>query len=398
MRRTFAAAWAVTFLINIAWGVTFPLLNIYIHDQGVSLVSIGTLGTVGSITFSVAGLLLGRLSDAVGKRRDLVTALLLAGAAGSLAYLGARQYAHFLALALLNMAVLGGYVVLLDALVTSVLPEDRRGGDFGWYRVSGSIGFALAGSLLGMVIGAAGIRIIFVIAALALLAAAVASRFMQDRQTEASPTGAAAGASRGGTLRILIATGLLWLMVADLVAIFGSSLAYPFLTIYLDERLGATAGQIGLLFTVGVLAEIPAMIWLGRLSDRTGRGAILALGFFSMTVSWLLIYLAPDLLLIYPARVLAGMSIIRYSVGVALVSDRVPYEQRGTLLGLTNLTVGAGGLVAPTVGGLIAESTGIRPVFLIAFAISAAASVLYVLTMRRWQPALPHGRSYDPPS
>jgi MFS family permease len=109
-------------------------------------------------------------------------------------------------------------------------------------------------------------------------------------------------------------------------------------------------------------------------------------GFGSVALSWLLVYLAPGLWLMYLSRPLMGIGIVRYSVGVALITDRVPYEQRATLLGMTNLTFGAGGLIAPSVGGLLAESLGIQPVFLIAFVVSLAATLLYLATMRRGQP------------
>lgn len=370
-------------------GSLFPLLNVYIHDRGVSLILIGTLGTAGSVAFSLGGVLAGRLSDRLGRRRDLATSMLVASAVVMLGYLVAREFSQFLVLAVLNLALIGGNSVLIDTLVTSTLPEDQRGGGFGWYRISGSIGFALAGFSLGALTSAFGVRAIFVVAALAFLSAALASRWMQEASPAPRPEGGAAPIARLGMFQILAATGLIGFMVAEVVAVIASQMAYPFLNIYLDQRFAATAGQLGLLSTIGVLAEIPAMIGLGRLSDRWGRGLVLTVGFFADTLSWLLVYLAPSLGWMYLARPLAGMSIIRYSVGVALISDRVPYEQRGTLLGLINLTYGAGGLAAPTLGGLIAEASGIQSVFLVAFAVGTAAGLLFLATLRPGQTARP---------
>jgi MFS family permease len=387
-RRTFAAAWAATFLINVAWGSIFPLLNVYIYDRGISLVLIGTLSTAGSVVFSLAGVAIGRLSDRLGNRRGLAIIMLVAGAASLLAYLWAQQYLHFMVLSIISMAMIGGYTVLIDAVVTSVLPENRRGGNFGWYRISGSFGFALAGSMLGVVSGRLGIEAIFIIAAVAHVAAAIAAIFMREPPPADGANLTSATIHPPGLWSILLTTGLLWLMIADVIAVFGSQLAYPFLNIYLADHFGATAGDLGWLSTIGVLAEIPAMLWLGRLSDRSGRGIILALGFGSVALSWLFVFLAPGLWLIYISRPLVGIGIVRYSVGVALISDRVPYEQRATLLGLSGMTFGAGGLIAPSVGGYLAQSVGIQPVFLIAFAVSLLATFIYLATMRIGQPAV----------
>jgi MFS family permease len=388
VRRTFAAAWAATFLINIAWGGIFPLLNVYIHDRGISLVLIGTLSTAGSVVFSLAGVTIGRLSDRLGNRRDLAVVMLVVGAASMLAYLLAQQFLQFMLLGIVSMAMIGGYTVLIDAVVTSVLPEAQRGGSFGWYRISGSLGFAMAGSALGLITGGLGLTAIFVIAAVAHVVAAAAALLMREPPPLLASASHAPAARPPGLWSTLLISGLLWLMIADVIAVFGSQLAYPFLNIYLADHLRATAGDLGWLSTVSVLAEMPAMIGLGRLSDHAGRGIILALGFGSIALSWLLVYLAPGLWLIYLSRPLVGIGIVRYSVGVALISDRVPYEQRATLLGISNVTFGAGGLIAPSVGGFLAQTMGIQPVFLVAFVVSLLATLLYLRTMQLGQPVM----------
>lgn len=388
-KRTFAAAWATTFLINVAWGIIFPLRNIYIHDQGVSLVLIGTLSTAGAIAFSISGVAIGRLSDVIGKRRQLIFVLLPLAALVSLVYLTATQFIHFLLLVLLDMFLIGGYVVVMDTLVSSILSAENRGGGFGWYRISGSLGFALSASLLGILTANFGIRVIFVLSAGALLVATLFATLMSDSsepQTTAAKAMPGQGAGWAGVIASVFAGGLAWFILAGLISALGSEMAHPFLNIYVHDALGATEGQIGTIATIGVLAEIPTMLLLGRLSDRYGRGPVLVTGFVATALSWLLVFQAVTLTPIYVSRILAGMSIIRYTVGVALISDRIPATDRATLIGMTNLSFGVGGFIGPTLGGVVIERTSTRFVFAVAFVINVIASLLYLLQIGRKQP------------
>ncbi len=381
-RRTFAAGWMATFFVNVAWGITFPLKNIYIYDHGISLVLIGTLATASAVSFSLGSFGLGRISDMLRKPRVIIILALLLSTTSSMLYLVANSYPHFFALSIIDMVMAGGYAVLIDTVVTSVLPKHRSGRGFGSYRISGSIGFALAAFLIGPVTNAFEIRAIFVIGAIGYAFAAIAASFMLDHHVEADGEKESKTLPGRNSLQILVATGLIWFVIANFISIAGEQAAYPFLNIYLRDELGAATATIGLLSTVRVLAEIPAMLGLGRLSDRFGRSPILIAGFTTITFSWLLIYLAPDLPLIFIGLPLAGTSIVRYSVGISLISDRVPYKQRATVMGLINLTFGVGGIIAPTLGGMIAENYSARSTFALAFGIDLFATLLFIAVVR----------------
>ena len=381
-KRTFAAGWAASFFINVTWGIIFPLKNIYIHDKGISLVLIGTLATAGAVSYSLGAFVFGRFSDWLGMRRIFIMISLGIGSAVAFGYLLAQSYVHFLILVILEMSMIGGYSVLLDTVITSALPPQSQGGGFGTYRISGSIGFALAAALLGPLTDAFGIRVIFMIGGFSLIAAMISSSILKDGFYPGEDDEGAEKAEPRNFIQILILTGIIWLVAVDFIAIAGEQSAYPFLNIYLQDQLGATAGIIGILSTLRVLSEIPAMVGLGRLSDRMGRPPILVFGYLTVTLSWLLIYLAGDLTLVYIALPLAGMGILRYSGGVSLISDRVPYKERGTLLGLINLTYGIGGIIAPTLGGFVADQFGTHKTFLLAFGINALALSLFILALK----------------
>lgn len=343
---------------------------------------IGTLATAGSISFSLGAFTFGRLSDVIGKRRSIIIITLLLGTLVNIGYLFGHKYIHFLFLVIMDMVAIGAYSVLVDTVVSSALPQQNRGGGFGAYRISGSIGYALAASIIGPITNAFGIQSIFLIGAISLFLAAISASALQDDPLLENGQADLERPSWRGAFQALMITGIIWLVIADLITVAGEQAAFPFLNIYLQDQLNASAGIIGILSTLRVLMEIPAMIGLGRLSDRVGRPPILVIGFLTITLSWLLIFLAPDLTLVFVGFPLAGMGIIRYTVGVSMISDRVPSRQRGTLIGMINLSFGIGGIFAPTIGGLMAERIGTRYIFLFAFIIDFIAFLIFALAIR----------------
>jgi MFS family permease len=379
--RTFLAAWIATFLYNIAWGYIYPVRNIYFHSEGISLFLIGTFGTAASISMSLAGALIGRFSDRVKRKRFLIVVCLVISAAAYIGYVLTKTYVVILFLITVEMAAVGGYVVMTETIVTRILPEHGRGKSFGRYRIAGSIGFALATISLGVVTASFGLGSIFIFGSIAALIAACLSLLYQERTSKPERENSAAALPRRSAWQIFIKSGLLWLMIADFIATAGIQLSSPFQYIYYKETLLASTGLIGTFATLSVLAEIPTMLLLGPLSDKYGRVPILIIGFIAPTVTLLLIYLSSNLTLLYPASILNGVGIIRYTVGVATITDRVPYEERGSLLGFYYITYGMGGMIAPFIGGILAERFGVRSTFLLAFIVDVIATVLFILKM-----------------
>jgi MFS family permease len=375
--QTFLAAWVSTFCFNMTWGIVYPIRNIYIHDQGFSLVLIGTFSTAAAISLSLSGFVYGRISDRLGKRKLPMIFSLVASVLVYLAFLVAKTYFFFLVIVVLEAWLMGGYSILMETLITSILPDDQRGKFYGRYRISGSIGYAVSSALLGTLTAVFSTRAPFVFGAVAVGLAAVATLFMKETSISPSFGSVIEKISWRGTWKVVVRSGVLWLVVADFIATSGTLMAYPFQNIYYKESLLASAGQIGFFSTVSVLFEIPAMLWLGGLSDRIGRLPIMLIGYLSAVVTWALIFFARDIRLIYLASALNGIGIIRHTAGVAFITDRVPYHERATLLSLTYITYGVSGLFAPLLGGAIAQWFGIRSTFLVAASFSLLAGLFF---------------------
>jgi multidrug resistance protein len=94
---------------------------------------------------------------------------------------------------------------------------------------------------------------------------------------------------------------------------------------------------------------------LGTLSDRVGRRPVLLITIVIAMVGHLLFSFSSSLLLLFIARMIAGIGSANISVANAYISDVTPPEGRAKAMGLIGAAFGLGFVFGPPVGGYIYE-------------------------------------------
>lgn len=188
----------------------------------------------------------------------------------------------------------------------------------------------------------------------------------------------------------------------------GRALATIFLTILLDligfglilpslpfyaQRFGASALQIGLLFSCYSLAQLVCAPLLGRLSDRLGRRPILLASIAGSVLAYLLFAAAGSFALLVLARTLSGVAAANYAIGQAYVADITPPAERSKAMGLVGAAFGLGFILGPAFGALLAHVAGETAVPLAAAGLAGLNLVLALVWLRESLPAEVRGRS-----
>lgn len=159
------------------------------------------------------------------------------------------------------------------------------------------------------------------------------------------------------------------LWFAEFTAIFGFSFAFPFLSIFISQDLGVTAGRDLDLWTAaagsvsGLAMAIVSPIW-GVLGDRLGRKPMLVRSMVggALTVGLIYFVQTPEQLVIL--RFLQGATSGTVAAATALVAVETPRKRVGWALGVVTSAVALGSAVGPVVGGFAAAAFGLRLVFL----------------------------------
>lgn len=147
------------------------------------------------------------------------------------------------------------------------------------------------------------------------------------------------------------------LMTVTLDAI-GIGLIFPVMPDLIEEVTGGTLSQAavwgGLLSTSFAVMQFLFGPVIGSLSDRFGRRPVLLTSLAVLAVDYVVMALAPTILLLLVARIIAGIAAATHSTAAAYIADISAPEDRGRRFGLIGAGFGVGFVLGPLIGGLLA--------------------------------------------
>ena len=175
---------------------------------------------------------------------------------------------------------------------------------------------------------------------------------------------------------------LFTILMIVFVQILGASLILPILPLYAQRRYAMSAQTIALLVSSFFAAQFIAGPYIGRLSDRYGRIPVLIWSQVGTAVSFVMLAFAPNVEILFAARILDGITGGNIIVAQAYVTDITPRERRTAALGYIFAAFGLGFIFGPALGGILSALVNPQFPFLVA-AVAATATIFltwYTLT------------------
>ena len=153
----------------------------------------------------------------------------------------------------------------------------------------------------------------------------------------------------------------------------GSSMVWPFLSIYLRQRLGVPLTTVTLLMTLNSAASLASVAVAGPVVDRFGRKGAMVAGLSALSLAMGTMSIAGTLPVWAILMACQGAFAQVYWVGTdAMIADMVEPERRAGAYALLRTSTNLGMAIGPTVGGFVAARS-----YALAFYISAAATAAY---------------------
>lgn len=160
------------------------------------------------------------------------------------------------------------------------------------------------------------------------------------------------GAARSPWIPFAVAASVAVLTILDVVKV--NVVLTP-----LEETLGATPTQTGLVVAGYVLAFGIALVPSGRLGDQWNRKAMFMIGLVTFTVASLAAALSPTASFLVIARILQGIAAgILMPQVLGMVQTLFQGQARGQAFGIFGASIGLGTAFGPTIGGLFLGSFG----------------------------------------
>ena len=362
-------------------GVLVPFWPVWLHARGMGGSEIGLLVAAGVWIRVVGGPLAGHVADLLGRRRRPIVVLAWSACLVFTLYPLCGGFWSLMAVSLAFGIATTSVLPLADSLTMLVVAG--RGGSYGRVRLWGSLAFLAAAALAGLALERLPPDAVWAIALGLLCGHAAVSMLLPEVRTPPSPGG-------GMPLRRLLRVrGLVAVVAGASLVQGGHAMYYGFSTLHWQAS-GIPSGTIGMLWAIGVVAEIALFSWRG-LVVRLGAGGLLLLGGLGGAVRWSLTAATTDVGALVVLQTLHALTFGATHLGaVAYVARALPAELSASGQALYS-GVGSGlvlGLALAAAGPLYEAMAGR------AYLVMAAMSVAGLLVVAR---GLARGRRLEWP-
>jgi MFS family permease len=168
-----------------------------------------------------------------------------------------------------------------------------------------------------------------------------------------------------------------WFLTARLMSMF-ATVGFTFYIIYCLRYFDMDAVTAGFLTATLTISQTVANAGMGWLGDRWGHRTMLILGLVAVSFSSGIAWMAPSLNWFYLVFILAGVANVAiWTIGMAMTVEFGTETERPVYIGLSNTLVAPVTILAPILGGWIADTMGFKTTF----AISVFAGLLTALVL-----------------
>lgn len=377
------------FIVAVGFGIVAPALPQFARSFDVGVTAASAVISAFALMRLLFAPMSGSLVQKIGERPTYLSGLIItACSTGACAF--ASDYWQ-----LLVFRALGGigstmFTVSALGLLIRMSPQGGRGRVSGVYSAAFLIG-TITGPLFGGALSKFGLRVPFVIYAVALLVAASVVYFALRKSHLAEPEGESG--LRTMTLREGMRSSMFRASLgSNLVTgwvIFGVRISL--VPLFVVEVLGGDEATAAIALTVFALGNAAVLMRSGRLSDRIGRKPFVLIGLAICGTATIAMGQTDNIVLFYLATAVCGVgSGIMGPAQQAAVADVIGSERRGgPLLAVFQMMNDVGAFAGPLVAGWLAE----RWSFGAAWAVTGVVMLLPILL---WSFA-PKGRLEDAP-
>lgn len=168
-----------------------------------------------------------------------------------------------------------------------------------------------------------------------------------------------------------------WFLAARIISQFGT-MGFSFYIVYALRQFQMDAITAGYLTATLTISQMVANAGMGWMGDRVGHRLMLIIGAASAIFSSLLAWLAPSLTWFFPIFILSGFANVSiWTNGMTMSVDFSDEKERPFYIGLTQTLTAPATIVAPLIGGWIADTQG----FVSTFALSTMISIVMMLIL-----------------
>ncbi len=369
-KRNLIIIWICQFVAMIGMSAIVPFLPLFVRELGVTSLEETAYwsGLVFAGPFFISFFLIpiwGNLGDRYG--RKIMTVRAVFGLAVAQVLVGVSQNVTQLFLARLVQGLLSGFLPAAMALVAANTPKEKTGYALGLLQSATAAGTVLGPLLGGLISDLFGFRsVFFIVAGLLIITGITVIIFVNE---EKSPAEKSEHSFIDNWRYLLGNKKLLFPAIMIMLSAFGISFIRPTFVLYI-ETFSVSSKFLptitGALYSIVGFFSIFSAAWWGRRVEKTGIAQNVIYASLLTGVMYAAHSFVYDIYFLIPIRILLGFGFGALSpLLFTAISNNVPSERTGGVLGVGSSFQILGNMIGPVLGGFSAGLLGLRISFAI---------------------------------
>lgn len=274
-----------------------------------------------------------------------------------------------------------------QSMIAKIIPGDSQGTFFGVQSAMANIlmsGAAIgAGYLLDVLDSPADFMLCFLVTILAFAASYFflsLTREPEDTEKVMPPEDHRFWQSAGAILRR--DANFRWFLAFRVLYQF-ATMGFAFYIVYSLRVFNMDPVTAGYLTAALTISQTIANVGMGWLGDRLGHRSMLIAGALAVALSSFAAWEAPSLGWMYLVFVLSGLANVSFwTIGMAMTVQFGSEAERPVYIGLANTLIAPATIIAPILGGLIADLAGYQMTFFISTIGGLLTTLLLIFLVR----------------
>jgi MFS family permease len=275
-----------------------------------------------------------------------------------------------------------------QSMIAKIIPTERRGTFYGLQSAAANLfsGFTAvaAGVVLHAVAYPLNFMLCFFFAAVSMVLSFAFLAWTREPAVPVAESATRDWRSYLAELRAILRDdpNFRWFVASRALAQF-AAVGTSFFTVYAVRRFDMEPQVAGVMTALFLFAQVIASPLLGWLGDRWGHRRMFAIGALLTALSTFLAIAAPDLSWMYIVFALAGLTnSTLWTTGLVMNSEFGTDTNRPYYIGLGNTLLTPATLLAPIIGGALADTLGFNATFTMATLGGLATAALLLIFVR----------------
>lgn len=385
VRRQFFLSYAVI-------GSVMPLMTVFLREQGnFSYLQIGLAMSLMSVPMLCSPALITLLADRNVDARKILGAAYLCSATVLTSIYFSNHIALTLTLFLFHGLAFVAMLPLQDGFFFSLSEEYRKKGkptpDYPLVRVWGTVGFILPSLILYIPLSKGAPASSILPCAVGFCLLSLINSFTLPEVKRPISTAREKLPTREA-LAAIFAPNARWLCIALFFGFIATSSYYAFIGNYLDEVVGISKRNIGLIINLGVVLEIGCTVLMPKLQKWINLKGVMVLGLSCMALRMILLGFFPSPEVALLSQIGHGFEILSLYIGPVMFLNRLASDRfRNSIQGVFTMAIGG---VARVIGGVaagaVATGFGLQGVLLFGAALTLIALFTITALFKRIPP------------